>query len=78
MRDERKTSDILDFKASALADDDAWHEKDPDFVAYDGDQLEREERAAMRRSGSEGWASWRDRLHHTDDTLVMEQRVAGC
>ena len=38
MRDERKTSDILDFKASALADDDAWHEKDPDFVAYDGDQ----------------------------------------
>ncbi len=49
MRDERKTSDILDFKASALADDDAWHEKDPDFVAYDGDQLEREERAAMRR-----------------------------
>lgn len=49
MRDQSKNSDILDFKASALADEDDWHRKDPDFVAYDGDQLEREERAAMRR-----------------------------
>ncbi|GAB94296.1 GTP-binding protein HflX [Kineosphaera limosa] len=45
----RQSSDILDFRASALADDDNWHERDPDFVAFDGDQLEREERAAMRR-----------------------------
>ncbi len=49
MTNPRDTSDIFDFKASALADDDGWHESDPDFVAYDGDQLEREERAAMRR-----------------------------
>ncbi|MDO5712186.1 MAG: GTPase HflX [Micrococcales bacterium] len=49
MTNSRDTSDIFDFKASALADDDDWHQKDPDFVAYDGDQLEREERAAMRR-----------------------------
>ncbi|GMA39242.1 GTPase HflX [Mobilicoccus caccae] len=43
------TSDIFDAKASALADDDSWHLSDPDFVSYDGDQFEREERAAMRR-----------------------------
>ena len=49
MTNPAHTSDILDFKASALADDDGWHETDPDFVSYDGDQLEREERAAMRR-----------------------------
>ncbi|WP_116113721.1 GTPase HflX [Austwickia chelonae] len=43
--------DIFSTRASALADDDDWHRHDPDFVSYDGDQLEREERAAMRRVG---------------------------
>ncbi|WP_168581736.1 GTPase HflX [Gephyromycinifex aptenodytis] len=42
-------SDIFDAKASALSDSDDWHSKDPDFLSFDGDQLEREERAAMRR-----------------------------
>ena len=42
-------TDLFDSRASALADDDAWHEGDPEFTAYDGDQFEREERAAMRR-----------------------------
>ncbi len=41
--------DILDGRASALSDDDDWHRTDPDFVSFDGDQFEREERAAMRR-----------------------------
>jgi GTP-binding protein HflX len=41
-------SDLFEFKATALADDDTWHEQDADF-RYDGDQLDREERAAMRR-----------------------------
>ncbi|WP_312718146.1 GTPase HflX [Mobilicoccus sp.] len=41
--------DILSGRASALSDSDDWHTSDPDFVSYDGDQLEREERAAMRR-----------------------------
>ncbi len=40
---------LFDFKASALSDDDTWHRDDPEFSSYDGDQLEREERAAMRR-----------------------------
>ncbi|WP_226345313.1 GTPase HflX [Agilicoccus flavus] len=44
-----KASDIFEFKASALADDDAWHRDDADFASYDGDQFEREDRAAMRR-----------------------------
>ncbi|MDO5626706.1 MAG: GTPase HflX [Mobilicoccus sp.] len=49
--DEQTTQrqDILAGRASALADSDDWHLRDPDFVSYDGDQLEREERAAMRR-----------------------------
>jgi GTP-binding protein HflX len=43
-------SDLFDFKASALSDDDTWHRKESDFGAdVDGAQLEREERAAMRR-----------------------------
>jgi len=42
-------SELFEFKATALADDDAWHEDDNDFTTFDGDQLEREERAAMRR-----------------------------
>jgi GTP-binding protein HflX len=45
-------SDLFDFKASALSDDDAWHCGQSDFGStddFDGDQLEREERAAMRR-----------------------------
>ncbi|WP_068434008.1 GTPase HflX [Piscicoccus intestinalis] len=42
-------SGLFDARASALSDSDDWHERDPDFNAYDGDQLEREERAAMRR-----------------------------
>jgi GTPase len=45
-------TDLFDFKASALADDDAWHRNRADFRSgdgFDGDQLEREERAAMRR-----------------------------
>jgi len=45
-------SDLFDFKASALSDDDAWHRNQSDFGStdgFDGDQLEREERAAMRR-----------------------------
>jgi GTPase len=42
-------SELFEFKATALADDDAWHEDDTDFTSFDGDQLEREERAAMRR-----------------------------
>lgn len=42
-------NDLFDFKASALSDDDSWHEHDPSFSGYDGEQLEREERAAMRR-----------------------------
>jgi GTPase len=42
-------SELFEFKATALADDDAWHEDDTDFTTFDGDQLEREERAAMRR-----------------------------
>jgi len=44
--------DLFDFKASALSDDDAWHRNQSDFGStdgFDGDQLEREERAAMRR-----------------------------
>src|SRR6476619_5308488 len=41
-------TDLFEFRASALADDDSWHEQDADF-RYDGDQLDREERAAMRR-----------------------------
>ena len=45
-------SDLFDFKASALSDDDAWHRDQADFGAgadFDGDQLDREERAALRR-----------------------------
>ena len=42
-------SELFEFKATALADDDAWHEDDTDFTTFDGDQLEREERAALRR-----------------------------
>jgi GTPase len=41
--------DLFDSLASALSDDDSWHAHDPAFAAYDGDQLDREERAAMRR-----------------------------
>jgi GTP-binding protein HflX len=44
--------DLFDFKASALSDDDTWHRNDEDFSAgagADGAQLERDERAAMRR-----------------------------
>src|SRR5690349_24914324 len=41
-------TDLFEFRASALADDDSWHEQDADF-RYDGDQLDREERAALRR-----------------------------
>ncbi|MEP7160087.1 MAG: GTPase HflX [Dermatophilaceae bacterium] len=40
--------DLFGSRASALADDDSWHLHDPDF-SYDGDQLDREERAATRR-----------------------------
>ncbi len=40
--------DLFGSRASALADEDDWHLSDPDF-SYDGDQLDREERAAMRR-----------------------------
>ncbi len=40
--------DLFGSRASALADEDDWHLRDPDF-SYDGDQLDREERAAMRR-----------------------------
>ena len=47
--DPRGTSGIFETRASALADDDSWHASDPDFASYDGDQLDREERAAMRR-----------------------------
>ncbi|GAB77335.1 GTP-binding protein HflX [Austwickia chelonae] len=46
-----RPEDIFSTRASALADNDDWHRDDPDFVSYDGDQLEREERAAMRRVG---------------------------
>ena len=45
-------SDLFDFKASALSDDDTWHRDQAGFGSgadVDGDQLEREERAAMRR-----------------------------
>src|SRR5450631_3485930 len=43
-------SDLFDFKASALGDDDTWHRDQSGFGAdVDGAQLEREERAAMRR-----------------------------
>jgi len=43
-------SDLFDFTASALSDDDTWHHGQSGFGAgADGDQLEREERAAMRR-----------------------------
>ncbi len=45
-------SDLFDFKASAFGDDDSWHRGQSDFGSdadFDGDQLEREERAAMRR-----------------------------
>ncbi|HZY01332.1 MAG TPA: GTPase HflX, partial [Dermatophilaceae bacterium] len=43
-------SDLFDFKASALSDDDSWHQNQSDFGAdADGAQLDREERAAMRR-----------------------------
>ena len=45
-------SDLFDFKASALNDDDTWHRDRADFGSsadVDGAQLEREERAAMRR-----------------------------
>ncbi|MBW3084358.1 GTPase HflX [Austwickia sp. TVS 96-490-7B] len=42
-------TDLFATRASALSDDDGWHQDDPDFVSYDGDQLDREERAAMRR-----------------------------
>ena len=42
--------DLFDFKASALGDDDNWHRNQSDFGAdADGVQLDREERAAMRR-----------------------------
>lgn len=44
-----RPTELFDFRASALSDDDDWHERDPDFTSVDGDQLEREERAAMRR-----------------------------
>ena len=43
-------SDLFDFKASALSDDDSWHRDQADFGADpDGAQLERDERASMRR-----------------------------
>ncbi|MDQ1536247.1 MAG: GTPase [Actinomycetota bacterium] len=43
-------SDLFDFTASALNDDDTWHRNQSDFGAdADGAQLDREERAAMRR-----------------------------
>ena len=43
-------SDLFDFKASALNDDDTWHRDESDFGAdVDGTQLDREERVAMRR-----------------------------
>lgn len=42
-------ADLFDVRAGALSDDDAWHAGDPDFIGYDGDQLDREERAAMKR-----------------------------
>src|ERR1035437_6576932 len=51
-------SDLFDFKASALSDDDTWHRNQSDFghrnqsdfgADGDGAQLDREERAAMRR-----------------------------
>src|SRR5665648_265772 len=45
-------SDLFDFKASALSDDDTWHRHRADFGADgdgDGAQLDRDERAAMRR-----------------------------
>ena len=42
-------SELFEFKATALADDDTWHEDDSDFTTFDGDQLDREERAALRR-----------------------------
>src|SRR6185436_1722017 len=50
--DMTQRSDLFDFKASALGDDDAWHRNQADFGSsadFDGEQLEREERAAMRR-----------------------------
>ncbi|MBC7560340.1 MAG: GTPase HflX [Dermatophilaceae bacterium] len=44
-------SDLFDFKASALSDDDSWHRDQADFGADpDGAQLERDERASMRRA----------------------------
>ena len=47
-------SDLFDFTAPALSDDDTWHRGQAGFGAgagagADGDQLDREERAAMRR-----------------------------
>ena len=42
-------SELFEFKATALADDDTWHEDDSDFTTFDGDQLDRAERAALRR-----------------------------
>jgi len=43
-------SDLFDFKASALSDDDSWHRDQADFGADpDGAQLDRDERASMRR-----------------------------
>jgi GTP-binding protein HflX len=43
-------SDLFDFKASALSDDDTWHRDQADFGADpDGAQLDRDERASMRR-----------------------------
>jgi GTPase len=45
-------SDLFDFTAPALGDDDTWHRGQSGFGSAadaDGDQLDREERAAMRR-----------------------------
>ena len=43
-------SDLFDFKASALSDDDSWHRDQADFgTDPDGAQLDRDERASMRR-----------------------------
>src|SRR5450631_2406437 len=48
--DMTQRSDLFDFKASALSDDDTWHRDQADFGADpDGAQLDREERASMRR-----------------------------
>jgi len=48
--DMTQRSDLFEFKASALSDDDTWHRNQSDFGAdADGAQLDREERSAMRR-----------------------------